>query len=151
MVPLVDTHFDDFTERDRGRDIMICGFDSMNARRIYFNAWHDHVMSCSPEYRSKCLFIDGRLAAESFQVLCLKGDDDRAINRYINEFLFSDAEAEPTICSYKQTSFMANMIASIMVNLFVNFCANECNPLIPRDVPFYTEYTGETMFFKVIS
>ena len=44
---------------------------------------------------------------------------------------------------------MANMIASIMVNVFVNFVANECNPLMPRDVPFLTQYSADTMFFKV--
>ena len=45
---------------------------------------------------------------------------------------------------------MANMIASVMVNLFVNFVANQCNPIIPRDVPFFMEYTAETMFTKMI-
>jgi hypothetical protein len=132
-------------------EIAICGFDNMEARRTFFNAWLREVRLASPENRKKYLFIDGRLAAESFQVLCIKGDDEFNIKRYSDEFLFSDAEADETICSYKQTSFMANMIASVMVNLFVNFCANECDPLIPRDVPFYTEYTAETMFFKVIA
>jgi hypothetical protein len=65
--------------------------------------------------------------------------------------LFDDSEAEETICSYKQTSFCANMIASVMVNCFVNFIANQCNPLIPRDVPFFTEYDASMMFFKTES
>ena len=73
------------------------------------------------------------------------------MDRYEKEFLFRDSEAEETLCSYKQTTFMANMIGSVMVNLFVNFCANECNPLIPRDLPFFTEYSADTMFFKVVS
>lgn len=132
-------------------EIAICGFDNMEARRAFFNAWLREVRLASLENRKKYLFIDGRLAAESFQILCIKGDDEFNIKRYSDEFLFSDAEADETICSYKQTSFMANMIASVMVNLFVNFCANECDPLVPRDVPFYTEYTAETMFFKVIA
>jgi len=46
---------------------------------------------------------------------------------------------------------MANMIGSVMVNLFVNFCANECNPLVPRDLPFFTEYNADTMYFKVVA
>lgn len=129
-------------------DIMICGFDNMAARSIFFNKWLNHVRNKPEEERSNCLFIDGRLAAEEFQVLCIKGDDEYNINRYSKEFLFSDAQADETICSYKQTTFMANMIGSVIVNLFVNFVANQCNPLIDRDLPFYTTYSAETMYYK---
>ena len=137
-----------FTDESEASDIMICGFDNMAARKLFFNKWVSHVQSKPEEERKNCLFIDGRLAAEEFQVLCIKGDDEYNINRYNNEFLFSDAEAEETVCSYKQTTFCANMIASCMVNLFVNFCANQCEPLIDRDLPFLTTYNAETMYLK---
>lgn len=137
-----------FTNESEASDIMICGFDNMEARRLFFNKWVNHVQSKPKEERKNCLFIDGRLAAEEFQVLCIKGDDEYNINRYSNEYLFSDAEADETICSYKQTTFCANMIASYMVNLFVNFCANQCEPLIDRDLPFFTTYNAETMYLK---
>lgn len=137
-----------FTDESEASDIMICGFDNMAARRLFFNKWINHVQSKPEEERKNCLFIDGRLAAEEFQVLCIKGDDEYNINRYSNEYLFSDAEADETICSYKQTTFCANMIASYMVNLFVNFCANQCEPLIDRDLPFLTTYNAETMYLK---
>ena len=137
-----------FTDESEASDIMICGFDNMRARKLFFNKWLSHVQSKSEEERKNCLFIDGRLAAEEFQVLCIKGDDEYNINRYNNEFLFSDEEADETICSYKQTTFCANMIASYMVNLFVNFCANQCEPLIDRDLPFLTTYNAETMYLK---
>ena len=137
-----------FTDESEASDIMICGFDNMAARRLFFNKWLSHVQSKSEEERKNCLFIDGRLAAEEFQVLCIKGDDEYNINRYSNEYLFSDAEADETICSYKQTTFCANMIASYMVNLFVNFCANQCEPVIDRDLPFLTTYNAETMYLK---
>lgn len=140
-----------FTQASTATQIMMCGFDNMQARRTFFMRWKELVNACNEEDKKNCLFIDGRLAAESFQVLCIKGDDLFNRMRYEKEFLFSDEEAEETICSYKQTSFMANMIASVMVNLFVNFCANQCDPLVPRDLPFFTEYNGETMFFKVIA
>lgn len=129
--------------------IMICGFDNMSARKEFFESWENYISHYIPTTQKKeCLFIDGRLAAEEFQVLCIKGDDTYNINRYKQEFLFDDEEADPTICSYKQTSFMANMIASVMTNLFVNFIANQCDPLIDRDLPFFTKYNAETMFFK---
>lgn len=137
-----------FTDESEASDIMICGFDNMEARKLFFNKWLSHVQSKPEEDRGDCLFIDGRLAAEEFQILCIKGDDEYNINRYSNEFLFSDAEADETICSYKQTTFCANMIASYMVNLFVNFCANQCEPLIDRDLPFLTTYNAETMYLK---
>lgn len=137
-----------FTDESEASDIMICGFDNMEARTIFFNKWVDHVQSKPEEERKNCLFIDGRLAAEEFQVLCIRGDDEYNIDRYRKEFLFSDAEADQTVCSYKQTTFCANMIASYMVNLFVNFCANQCNPLIDRDLPFLTTYSAETMYLK---
>ena len=137
-----------FTDESEASDIMICGFDNMAARRLFFNKWVNHVQSKPEEERKNCLFIDGRLAAEEFQILCIKGDDEYNINRYNDEFLFSDAEADVTICSYKQTTFCANMIASYMVNLFVNFCANQCEPIIDRDLPFLTTYNAETMYLK---
>ncbi len=139
---------DRFTNDSEASDIMICGFDNMEARKLFFDKWAAHVASKPAEERANCLYIDGRLAAEEFQILCIKGDDEYNINRYNNEFLFSDAEAEETICSYKQTTFCANMIASCMVNLFVNFCANQCEPLIDRDLPFLTTYNAETIYLK---
>lgn len=138
-----------FTAESEATDIMICGFDNMEARSLFFDKWLEHVGNKPEGERSKCLFIDGRLAAEEFQVFAIQGNDERAIVEYKNRWLFSDAAADETICSYKQTTFMANMIASVMVNLFVNFVANECNPIIDRDVPFMTQYSADTMYFKV--
>lgn len=140
-----------YTANSDASDIMICGFDNMEARKVFYNNWRRYVEAQPEEERKHCLFIDGRLAAESLQVFCLTGDDEYNNNRYRKEFLFEDYEADPTVCSYKQTTFMANMIGSLIVNLFVNFCANECDPLVPRDLPFFTEYTAETMYFKVVS
>lgn len=143
--------YDHFDFSDPTPDkIMICGFDSMDARTRYFDVWTQYVQTLPREERKQCLFIDGRLAAESLQVFCITGDDDYSRNKYWEDYLFSDDEADETVCSYKQTSFMAMMIGAIMVNLFVNFCANECDPLVPRDLPFFTEYTAETMHFKVV-
>ena len=138
-----------FTSESEATDIMICGFDNMEARRLFFNKWTSRVLMLPESERGKCLFIDGRLAAEEYQVFAIQGNDERAMKEYESKWLFSDLEADETICSYKQTTFMANMIASVMVNLFVNFVANECGPLFPRDVPFMTSYSADTMYFKV--
>lgn len=141
-----------FTESSSSMDIMICGFDNMIARTVFYNAWKRRVNGySSPESKANCLFIDGRLAAEEYQVFCIKGDDAYNMERYERDFIFTDEEAEATVCSYKQTSFMANQIASTMVNLFVNYVANQCEPLFDRDLPFYTSYDGVTMYFKTES
>lgn len=131
------------------RKIMICGFDNMEARKTFYLRWKSYLATLDSDSRKKCLFIDGRLAAEEYQVFAIQGDDERAMKEYEDKWLFSDAEAEETICSYKQTTFMANMIASTMVNIFVNFIANQCEPLFPRDVPFFTSYDASTMFTKI--
>lgn len=140
---------DRFDANSEATDIMICGFDNMAARKLFFDKWAAHVASKPAEERANCLYIDGRLAAEEFQVLSIQGNDDRAMKEYESKWLFNDVEAEETICSYKQTTFMANMIASVMVNIFVNFVANQCNPIIDRDVPFFISYDASTMFTKV--
>lgn len=129
-------------------DIMMCGFDNMDARKTFFHKWRTHVKSKSEEEKANCLYIDGRLAAEEFQVFCIKGTDDYLMKKYEENWLFDDREAEETLCSYKQTSFCANMIASVMINLFVNFIANKCNPIIERELPFYTNYDAERMYLK---
>lgn len=140
--------FDEFSD---ATDIMICGFDNMAARKTFYRKWAERVRALPEEDRKHCLFIDGRLAAEEFQVLCIRGDDTFNMGRYENEWLFSDSQAAPTQCSYKQTTFMANMIGSIIVNLFVNFCANDIEgenaPAIERDLPFLTTYDASMMMF----
>lgn len=80
-------------------------------------------------------------------MLCVQGDDSQAIEAYEEQYLFSDDMADATVCSYKQTSFMANMIAATMVNLFVNWCANLVGNF--RPVPFFTEYDAVTMQYKL--
>ena len=127
-------------------DIMICGFDSMKARKIFYRAWKNHVLSKPEEEGEHCLFIDGRLAAEELQVLCIRGDDFYHMDVYESRYLFDDDEADETLCSYKQTSYMANMIGSIIVNLFTNFVANELADNL-RELPFFNSYDGSVMTF----
>lgn len=129
-------------------DIMMCGFDNMRARKAFFNSWKTHVMAKPEEERAKCLYLDGRLSIDTLQILCIKGDDSYNIDRYGKEFLFTDSEAEPTVCSMKQTTYLACMIASLMTNLFTNFIAGTLDPIIPYDLPFFTEYNAQSMLFK---
>lgn len=140
-----------FTETTEAGDIMLCGFDNMRARKTFFESWRNHVEGKTDEERAKCLYLDGRLSMDTLQILCIKGDDSYSIQRYSKEFLFSDYEADATVCSMKQTTYLACMIGSLMVNLFTNFIAGTLNPVIPYDLPFFTEYDAQNMIFKTES
>ena len=137
-----------FTECTEAGDIMMCGFDNMEARKVFFRSWLSHVYSLSEEKRKECLFLDGRLSMNVLQVFCITGDDSYSIQKYSESYLFDDADADETICSMKQTTYMACMIGSIMTNLFVNFVANLTDPVLPYDLPFFTEYDAQNMIFK---
>lgn len=136
-----------FTASTEATDIMICGFDNMEARKIFFDKWVAHVES--KEDKSNCLFIDGRLSAEYLQVYAITGDDAESLLKYNHTALFSDDEADETICSYKQTTYMANMIGSIIVNIFTNFVANQVAGAPIREVPYFTSYDGNSMQLKL--
>lgn len=142
-----------FTSMSAPHKIMICGFDNMAARKTFFNVWYDNLRKQSKTEGfdpKEYIFIDGRLAAEELQVFCLRGDDKYFIKKYAEEYLFSDEEAEPTVCSYKQTSFMSNMIAGIINNLFVNYITNLCDVPLERELPFLTTYQADYMIFNTV-
>lgn len=141
---------ENFTSASVPGDIMICGFDSMSARRVFFNSWKKHVRSLPEDKRSQCLFIDGRLSIDTMQVFCITGDDEYHMKMYIDKYFFSDSEAEDTVCSLKQTTYLASMIGAFIANLFTNFVANTLNPVIPYTLPFFTEYDAKYMIFKEV-
>lgn len=125
--------------------VVIACLDSMSARKTAFTAWRKAVDGTNN--KEDYLFIDGRLSAETLQVFAVSGDDEDNINRY-EATLFDDSEADSEICSYKQTSFMANMIASVITNVFVNYVASKLEGGAAREIPFKTEYLGEMMWLK---
>lgn len=138
-----------FEENTQPGDVMLCGFDSMDSRKVFFNAWHNHVLNLPEERRKKCLFMDGRLSIDTLQILVFTGADDYYIHKYITEYLFSDEQADETVCSMKQTTYMACMIGALMTNLFVNFIANTLYEFPIYELPFFTEYNSQMMMLKV--
>ena len=140
-----------FTPTTEAGDIMMSGFDNMSARKTFFYTWKEHISKKPMEDRKKCLLLDGRLSIDTLQIFCIRGDDSYNIDRYQKEFLFYDCQAEQTVCSMKQTTYLACMIGSLMVNLFTNFVAGQLNPIIPYDLPFFTEYDAQNMLFKTES
>ena len=138
-----------YTRNSLTNDIMICGFDNMEARKTFYFKWKEHVLFKPQEERKECLFIDGRLSISVLQVICITGVDDYYMQWYEDSFLFSDSEVEETVCSMKQTTYMACMIGSMITNLFTNFIANTLEPAISYNLPFFTEYDAQHMIFKI--
>lgn len=120
-------------------DIILCGFDNMEARKVAFSNWLEYVNDPIVD-GSKCLFIDGRLNAEYLQIFCIKGDDVEAIVKYQSEYLFDDAEVQEQDCTFKQTSHCAAMIGSLMVTFLTNWATNVMNDMEIRQVPFMHDY-----------
>lgn len=135
-----------FTSESTPTKVMICGLDNMAARKVVFNTWKKFISTLPQEELKECLFIDGRMSAEDIQVFCMTGEDAYYLNKYESEYLFSDEEADTTICSYKQTSFCAAIIGGLISNLYVNFCANLAGWY--RRLPFFTEYSAEKFSLK---
>lgn len=142
-ISMHSTHFDKYSYN---APIMICGFDNMEARKVFFNSWLKYAEEFPNE---PCLFIDGRLAAEEFQIICITSSDKEAIKIYKEKLLFSQEEAEPTVCSYKQTTFAANMIGCLIVNMYINFISS-INGYY-RELPFFTYYNATTVELSTIN
>lgn len=130
-------------------NITITGLDNMVTRKLVFSKWQE-LLKEGEDNKNK-LLIDARLSAEMWQVFCITGDNKKAQEVYEDKWLFSDEEAESEVCSYKQTAFAAQMCASFVTNLYVNFCANlrkdEDDPT-RRYLPFFTEYIASQMVLR---
>lgn len=123
-------------------------FDSIDARKVVFTRWrelHDN--------NPKAIFIDGRLAAEAYQIFCIPGNNKPYQELYNTKYLFDASEVTEQICSYKQTSHMAGMIAAKMVMYFTNHIYNRIpenlsNGLM-RPIPFLDELDNEDFYNKI--
>lgn len=135
-----------FDENSHTSNFTFCCVDNMKTRKLAFETWLKTVNKQDPG-----LFIDGRLSVDTLQVFAISTNDSTNIDKYKKEYLFEDEEADATICNMKQTTFMGNMIASVMVNIFINYCRNIVNKLDISDVPFFTEFTSDSINFKTIN
>jgi molybdopterin/thiamine biosynthesis adenylyltransferase len=122
-------------------NILICGFDNMTARKNAFYIWKHRIVNLCPADREKSLFIDGRLDAEDLQIFCITGNDKHLMEIYEREYLYDDSDVEEAPCSFKQTSYLAAMIGSLITNLVVNFVSNtvvEFSKVLPFKISFNT-------------
>lgn len=132
----IDVISEPYTSIMGAGDIMICGLDNMKTRRAAFEQWKEHVERHSSR-AAKCLFIDGRLTMEMWEVFCIRGDKQRDIDRYTKEHLFTDEEAVILDCSTKQSTFAAMGISEAIVSSLCNCLTNRKLGMEMREVPFY--------------
>lgn len=146
-----------FFSSDYTHKMTIGALDNMNARKLIYERW----LSISAYYPD-ALFIDGRLSANALQVFAIPGglslpDDDprkiealKRMKEYEEKWLFDQSEGEETVCSFKQTTYMAQIIGGLIANLVVNFVASSL-PDSFYSVPFFTTYESDLTFFKSIN
>ena len=110
-------------------DYIFSCFDNMKSRKILFKSWS------KSEYENG-LLIDLRLSAERLQIFCVTKENK---DRYLKH-LYTDEEIPDEVCTFKQTSHAAAMIASHAVGFFTNHIVNVKNQENIRQVPFFFEY-----------
>ena len=120
--------------------ITFCCFDNMEARRVACDNWVKRNRGVRNAF-----FCDCRLGATTAQLYCFLGDDEAAIDRYYKEGLFSSEEAEPTICTYKQTKYMAHIIGGLMADTLVAYAMKLNNKFV--QIPFYREYDSPSQHY----
>lgn len=131
----INTYNEIYTYGDGLADkYMIAAFDNMEARKTMFNKWYEYN---SELQNANALFIDGRLLMEQMQILCVTPENTKA---YREKHLFDDSEVADEVCTLKQTSHSAAMVASLMTGFFTNHIANINNGNKARVVPFEYEY-----------
>lgn len=121
--------------------ITICGFDNMEARKVAFREWKKVLAGSN---MTNSCFIDARMSIDTCQIYSFTGDDDHAHAQYATHALFSDEEADATICSLKQSSYVAAITGGLIGNLMVQFMQSKIG--IPMN--YYTEYSADTMILK---
>lgn len=113
-------------------------FDNMEARKILFYFWKNFTVPINPN----AIFIDLRLELELVQVYAVTPD---RIEEYEKTLNIEDTEV--TVCTVKQTTHNAAIIAGIATNMLLNHFVNlKYNDKI-REVSFFTEYYSPLNMF----
>lgn len=123
-------------------NIYVLALDSIDIRKVMYSM----ILSKCANAKASAYIIDGRLTAETLQVFTCNTKSRYSMDRYFRSF-FDKKDAMPTVCSFKQTFYMASMIGNIIANLIVNISINRSNEFyVP--VPSFIEYNSRTLDYK---
>lgn len=136
----INTYEGKFTQENiksiQPNSVIVIGIDNQKEKKNIMNAIH--ILS-----RRNVWVIDARLSMDTFQIITMNDKiyfDYTKFKKYSDKFLFDDADADRTICSLKQTSFMANMIGGMIGNVYMTIC--KCiSSDFPVYVPYFIEYS----------
>lgn len=134
------TKTESYNENSLDGNILIAGFDNMKARRDMFTVFKRRL-----ESDKNALLIDGRLFAEGLHIYCVTSEN---ADWYESEKLLSDEEIPDEMCTLKQTSHVAAMIASFIVSIVTNHVCNVKNDIELRTVPPVFKINIPNMFIR---
>ena len=138
-----------FTHLSSLPKVFITGLDNMESRKALFESWLEKINALPMEQRADFMYIDGRLSADALQIYAFRGCDTESIQHYQQNALFAQSEADATVCSFKQTSHLACMIASKIVADYTGFLTSTLEDQGCYMVPYFEQYDA-VLFTNII-
>lgn len=132
--------YSDFYVNEPLDKITIAALDSMRARRLVFDNWVAQTKGLPKEEKSKWLFVDGRMSANSFQVFVFRASQEDKIKMYDKKCLFDDSLADATACSFKATSHIGGGIGSYIMSLVQEHLHLEDDGMFETNIKFFNEF-----------
>ena len=125
-----------FEEGSPVTPICFACFDNMLARKHMFESWKNR--------QDRELFVDGRLTAEELWVYnVIPGREDK----YEKDYMPTDDQVEELPCSFKSTTHISSMIASLMTVSYTNYISNKKIEDI-AELSFETKYIAPINLLK---
>lgn len=116
--------------------ITITALDSIAVRKVVFEEYCKQYKDYQD--KSKCLFIDGRMSAEAFQVFIFRLSQEDKIKEY-EQSLFEDSKATGNVCSYKATSYVGAMIGAYITALVKEHLHLQNDEYFAENIPYFHE------------
>lgn len=128
-----------FNEGSGVTPICFSGFDNMLARKHMFDSWK------SIKHRE--IFIDARITAEQLWVYAVTKATEE---RFDKDYMPTDDQVEELPCSFKSTTHISSMVASLMTVAFTNYTLNKKLGDDIANINFETKYIAPLNLFEVI-
>lgn len=126
----------EYTDTSLYSTYMFSCFDSMKARKVFFNRWLEAVKVWTGNKIVEPLLIDTRLNFENMQIYCVT--PDRA--EMYEKTLFDDDKILDEVCTLKSTTHVSCMASSHAVAFFTNHLTNCVSGEKDRELPFRWDY-----------
>lgn len=102
---------------DVGNVVFVC-IDNIEGRKFIWEALYNLDPEETADTKDIDLFIDGRMAAETFRVISVASSEDID---YYNSTLFNEADSYQARCTAKATIYCSNVCAGFMLSRFTQW------------------------------